>query len=597
MPAFNRYDDISTSTYTPRSLQETLMVPMMRRQQHDQAQAQLQAQVGELDKIDPLDVHFKEAQEIKSNLLSQIDKQAQQLATQGFNTQTTGDVFKTNRLIKEQFSPTGRAGQINAAKVAYAKQLNDYIEDATKTKGWSREQALRNWQDQHVKSYTGYDDQRGIQQISPYGAPIKVDRMQKLKDIKSLLGEQVVSELGGQSFQLMPQADGSVIAVDGSGRRIETSNKPNLQEALKLVQAQLAPGGEWASSIKFEGVPMQNVQSEMLHGINAMLANKVVDNRDVSHTLHGYKNEKPEELADLEAVNVEAVPVASYGSLLGKLNDHTPMTGQPIDVVASRAGVKQDLSVKKGTKTISQETMDSPEYKTLANNIARTYPEYGKMKYNDPKLVKKVKEYLETHKDVTVQNKYNDPNTDRTANLFANKNIPKDKKAASQNLLDRVMSKGSEMRDLEGNVIDPNDIKSFTYSGDMTPKSQINVFGNPKQNVLAHRGYIMNKKNEIQQVYVSRGADDFDTPQFKAAETINAISKIADLSPNIYHKVNSDLFKAHGLSDVDIKFNPGKGKGTYNVRWKDPKGKRESHEYTNAEFFNMIHDGYNQLGQ
>ena len=49
--AFNRYDTISTSTYNPRSLQETLMVPMMKRQQHDEANKQLYAQLGELDKI------------------------------------------------------------------------------------------------------------------------------------------------------------------------------------------------------------------------------------------------------------------------------------------------------------------------------------------------------------------------------------------------------------------------------------------------------------------------------------------------------------------------------------------------------------------
>ena len=68
----NRYDTISTSAYAPRSLQETLLVPTMRRTQHDAADKNLQTQLSELDKVNPLDKHYAEAQRIKGELTSTI---------------------------------------------------------------------------------------------------------------------------------------------------------------------------------------------------------------------------------------------------------------------------------------------------------------------------------------------------------------------------------------------------------------------------------------------------------------------------------------------------------------------------------------------
>jgi len=100
-----------------------------------------------------------------------------------------GETIALNREYNDLVSPTGKIGQINEAKKIYAKQFEDYLEDATKNKGFSREDALYNWQTQHHPKYTGYNDKNEITNISPYGAPKRLILQDDLKTVKSLLGE------------------------------------------------------------------------------------------------------------------------------------------------------------------------------------------------------------------------------------------------------------------------------------------------------------------------------------------------------------------------------------------------------------------------
>jgi hypothetical protein len=44
------------------------------------------------------------------------------LATQGFSNNTTSDICRTNRTIGDLYSPTGKLGQINAAKTIFDKE-------------------------------------------------------------------------------------------------------------------------------------------------------------------------------------------------------------------------------------------------------------------------------------------------------------------------------------------------------------------------------------------------------------------------------------------------------------------------------------------
>lgn len=596
MAGFNRYDDISTSTYTPRSLQETLMVPMMKRQQHDASAAQLEAQIGELGKVDPLSQHFEEAQKIKADLTKKIDEQAQGLASKGFDFNTTGDILKTNRMLKEQFAPTGRLGQINAAKTQYFKEKEDFLKNAEAQK-IGRDQALKRWNEK-TAGYTGYDQARGITNVSPQGLAAHQDYEDDLSKYHSILGEtEETAKHAGYRLADSGLGDGSMVMVNESGKKVTSSNLDQLNNALRGFSAKwINPSGEGARYAADAGLNItpQKVASDFA----AMMKTKSGYEQDQSaNFIKADDTKKPLQPTDLEGVNVEAVGTEINKNLSdaleGNLEKGTNMI-KALDLMAGEPGHHADY---KDRERIKQATIQTPEYQKVANGIARANPAFAKMRYDDPKMVEKVKSYLKENKDLTYQNKYNDPNVDKTALMFADRNLPKEKKAASQHLLDKVMGGGATMKTIDGKDVDLNKIKGFTYLGDMTPKSQVNVFSEPKQNILPHRGYIKvddgDGDSHIEKVYISRSQDDFNKPQHRAATFVNSISKIADTQPGIYHKVDSDLFRGHGLSNVELKYN--KGSKTYNMSYTTPSGATRDEKLTEAELYDMALHNYSKL--
>jgi len=598
----NRYSQITPSQFSPLSLQEVMITPAMQRQKHDQLIAQQEMLRQGLAKVDPLDVHMNEALNVKSGIENKLTSQAELLGREGVNPNTQGEFLALNREYQNLVSPTGRLGQINAAKQVYAKNFNDYLEDAQKNKGWSRERALANWGD-FSKQYTGFDADRNITNVGQLGAPKKVEVMDVLKDVHSLLGEQVVGEMRASGYNFQPSPDGGMVMVDRSGRRVETSNRPNLQHAQNLVNQRLT-GKEWQDSIRFEGENTPNIYNQLTSGINSMLSNKVVDNRGENAQYIAPRENKNDDDSptDLEAVNVEGVDVTKNSNLLSKLNGTFVTEYKPVDIVASRAGVKQDLNNKKQSEKIQKETLDSQEYKNLAKGIARTQKLGTDLK--NQKVQDAVKKYLTENKDVTIQNRYVDPNTNKQGMLFASKELTgKDSKEKAGNLiLERVRRGAYDMVDEEGNIIDKNDVGNydFVYSGDMTPKSQIGkkgkgLFANPKQNIGARTGVLVDKETgESKTVYVSRGADDFNTPQYKAMEVISGISKIADIQPGIYHAVKTPLFDTYGMKNVEVKYN--KNKNTYDMSYTNSQGQEvDATDIPDSQFQENILNDYNNL--
>jgi len=166
-----------------------MLVPAMQRQKHDALNAKQEDIRLGLAKVDPLDVHQDEAIKLKSEIESEIDKNATTLATSGVeDPNVSAKIIALNRKYNNLISPTGKIGQINAAKQVYAENFKNYMEDATKNKKWSRETALRNWQQNHHSKYTGYDENSNIMNIGDYGSPEKIETMTELKKIKDKIG-------------------------------------------------------------------------------------------------------------------------------------------------------------------------------------------------------------------------------------------------------------------------------------------------------------------------------------------------------------------------------------------------------------------------
>lgn len=591
----NRYDSGSLSKFNPLSFQELSVVPLMQRQKDDQLAVQRELLRQGLAKVDPLDVHTNEAIKLKNDLNDQISAQAELISREGVNSNSQSDFLKLNRNYQETMSPTGRLGQINAAKQVYQKQFEDYLEDATKNKGWSRERALANWNN-FSQEYTGFDDDK-ITNIGQFGAPKKIEVMEVLKDVESLLGEQVVGEIKASGYSFQPGPNGSMVMVDRSGRRIETSNRPNLQAAQNLINQRLV-GKEWQDSIRFEGENTKNVYNQLTSGINAMLTNKVVDNRNENAQYIAPKESDENLITDLDAVNVEGVSITKNLDLLNKMKGGSSLRTRTAEEIKKEGNL--GASVLKIDVNDSKEFLKSQDYLKLARGIARTQKLGSDLK--SQKVQDAVKKYLTENKDVTVQNRYVDANSKPSDLLFASKENVKDKNAASNLLMERVRTGAYDMIDEEGNIIDNTNLGKFKleYNGDMTPKSTVlnkktkrPLFNNPKQNIGLRRASLIDEDGKSKTVYVSRGSDDFNTPQFKAMEVISGISKIADVQPGIYHTINSPLFAAYGLKNVEVKYN--KNKNTYNLSYKDNDNTDVDQEFSDSKFQEYILNAYESI--
>jgi len=396
--SINRYSQITPSAYNPMTLQEVMIAPQMMRMRHDQADQALINLQSELAKVDPLDVHLEEANRVRSDINSQVYSQADKLAKEGFNSNILSDIRRTNRNLTDLMSPTGRLGQINNAKKVYQQNFNEYVEDATKNKGWSRERALQNWQVNRQLPYSGFDQSGNIVNIGQYGAPKKIETLEKLKSVKDLLGEQVVKEIGNSGYQLLPQQDGSIVMVDRSGRRIETSNSPNLQNALNLLQQQVNDP-EWRNSIQFEGIDPNAVNNEIIYGINSMLKTDVKDNRDTSASLHGYENPNSKEAkAQLDLIennsifSPDALATSSYidnqntlKSLESKNSTLTPdERGKLNQLKTFQEGVNKTLESNSEYKNINSKVKIEENY--IANKIREKFKnEYRVQGSTNPK--------------------------------------------------------------------------------------------------------------------------------------------------------------------------------------------------------------------
>ena len=600
----NRYDVASVAKFNPMSFQELSVAPLMQRQKHDQLIAQQELLRQNLAKTNPHEKYYDEAVRLKNELNDQITSQAESLAKEGVNPNSQADFLKLNRNYQETMSPTGKLGMINAHNVNLQSTYKNYIDEAIKA-GQSpaiaklhADQAIQKHMQQPL-----YDERGRVVDFSAgNSAPKYIDNIKWINDLATNVGFSK-NDWANASSGISQDANGRFI-VNSNAKGMTKDNIENLNRLTQIANSQVSdPSSEIRQNIDYN---FKNPQTELDSMLNQLYARRINErDREQGYSIGSMDWKKADETNDsmnLEAVNVEGVDVTKNSNLLSKLNGTFVTEYKPIDIVASRAGVKQDLNNKKQSEKIQKETLDSQEYKNLARGIARTQNLGNDLK--SQKVQDAVKKYLTDNKDVTIQNRYVDPNTNKQGMLFASKELTgKDSKEKAGNLiLERVRRGAYDMVDEEGNIIDKNDVGNydFVYSGDMTPKSQIGkkgkgLFTNPKQNIGARTGVLVDKETgESKTVYVSRGADDFNTPQFKAMETISGISKIADIQPGIYHAIKSPLFDNYGMKNVEVKYN--KNKNTYDMSYTNSQGQNiDATDIPDSQFQENILNDYNNL--
>lgn len=592
----NRYTNITPSRFNPLSAQELFLVPQMQRQKHDQLLAQQEALRQGLAKVNPHEKYFNEAVTLKNDLNNQIQTQAEQLAKEGINPNSTSQFIQLNRNYNEMMSPTGKLGMINNHNINLQKTYSDYLKssiDAGNSPNIAKlhaDQAIK----QHMQQPL-YDERGRVNDFRINQGPVKyIDVAKRVQDYAKEAG-MTSQEFANASGALSYDQAGNRYVVNSNSKGLNANNARQLAAVADTLNRELSdPTSEVRQSTDYNFRNPQQVLDDVRQQLNIYRDNKI--ERQSGSSLGSVDWSQPTELESLEGVNVEAVKAGRDSDLLSDLerDNSTERSIRGSGSGSSVSGLGSPYEIGDSNNTIKNRALQSPEYLKLAQGIARDNKSLQGLKWDDPKMQTAVKDYLKENKDVTIQNRYVDPATNPRARLFASREVGKDKKATNNQILERALQGAYEVRDINGKLIPAEELAkyNFTYSGDMTPKSQIgNIFSNPKQNIGARRGLLTDKDSkETTKVYVSRGADDFDTPQFKAMETINNLSKIVDTQPNIYHKVNGRLFDAYGLKNVEIKYN--KGKQTYNLSYQDNDGTPVDQEFSDDKFQEFILNAY-----
>jgi len=587
------------------------MVPAYKRQQHTATEEQLAAAETALAQVDPLALHSDRAKMEQQKLYDQITAQSEQLASKGFTSTSKSDVIRLNKNYQQAISPTGELGKINAAKKIYAKNLQDYMEDATKNKKWSRETAIRNWNKFEKQNYTGFDSEGKISNIGQYGAPEKIELAQKLKDVKSLLGEQVVKELTAGQSQFARQPDGSLMIVDRSGKRIETSNAPNIQSAMKMLASELTdPNSAWNKSIKFEGIDPVKFEEQLTGGLNAMLTTKVVDNRKESVNFVGVKN-----LNDMEPdnPNVPSVtePVMEYNNTrdgLSKMLDliGTSKLGQSgttsnFPTIGSTGPGGFQMEGKSGSidkyteKDLSKASVQQYEtiYNAMINSgiLLKTNAKYSKAANTA------IKKYLDDTASFSFSNKILKPtaiDNDLQQPLIFNPkkgydmagHIRQEIEGGRRKVYDKVTQKEI---DVQGKGY------TFEYVGMVSPDNVLQPNATTTLNkasfVIPHVVQMKDSDGKITEVYMDRDSEEMKKPEFQASSIIKTALFNSKTALGMKNIISNPSLESKGIKSMELLYTPTTD--SYDVKFTDIYGNTtEGKGLSSSQFQNQVYRLY-----
>jgi hypothetical protein len=244
----NRFDNGSISAYTPQSMQELAFVPLMKRAKHDEMSKNL----AELSAIatDPLNEHHDEALRLKQDLEGKLGNLSGELASRGIDSIGKDSFYKLQKERNDLIAPTGRIGQINAAKIAEAKAKEDFMKNSDKQFG---QNVLEQKWLEHRAKYKGYDDKNNIVNIGNLGSPKYVDLDTGIRDVLSTLGSTTTEKLLNSGLQFK-NTDHGVVMTNAQGSIVTETNYEQLNNALKALKTRfIDKTGEGRISRDFEG--------------------------------------------------------------------------------------------------------------------------------------------------------------------------------------------------------------------------------------------------------------------------------------------------------------------------------------------------------
>lgn len=420
----NRYTNITPSQYSPMTLQELMMAPAYKRQQHDSISEAIAETEAELAQVDPLDVHSDLARQEQERLYNDLMAQSERLNAEGFNSRTKGDFLKTYKDYQQTIGPMGTIGKINAAKIAYNEAKAKGIDTLIK-QGYNPDDAAAYWEDHSQKYIEGFDGKTVSNIEGLYGAGFRdpVAETHALMEKAGYSSEMLYNDLGTST--IVKDENGSYV-LTSKGYKKYGSNSDNIKGVLDYMSKQiLNPDSEIGQSLKIQRRDPNKVIDEIL-GLDTIYKK---EDRDKGHgsqisnfTPTKTDEEDPMSGGGLTVAGTQYAPAKFTGKTYGELNT----TIQELEAIENKTpeNTADLLEMKAFKESLDSELNSDDTYRNLKNHYNNIEEEFNQIQngtydYTKNPIYKAALEVGEGQdKELAIQKAINMVNT-HIANKYA----------------------------------------------------------------------------------------------------------------------------------------------------------------------------------
>ena len=192
--AINRYTQLTPTAYNPRSLQETLYLPMLQREREDKINEQAAVTRSQLDQLKGLDdIHGKREAEIKDGLNREMDLLTEKLARQGVNSTSKADFMNVASNFSKQVGEAGDLNKMNQIREKYQADREKIIAYAQE-QGHNPEETLARLDEAYQKETENYDVNK-LDFINLPNSPEYYDVSNFLNDYKGQVEQTVYNDV------------------------------------------------------------------------------------------------------------------------------------------------------------------------------------------------------------------------------------------------------------------------------------------------------------------------------------------------------------------------------------------------------------------
>lgn len=618
----NRFDNGSVSAYTPQSLQELAFTPLIKRQQHDEISKSL----AELNAIvvDPLSEHRDEAVKLKQDLEKKLENLSGELASKGIDGLGKEAFYKLQKERNDLIAPTGRIGQINAAKIAEAEAYKRFL-TSDDAKSNSQEVNLANWQ-KFRNQYKGYDDKNNIINIGDLGAVKYIDEQKILSDAKSDLGMNEKSfKQASSMLNDTGNNNGTRFTVNTSKAGSTGSNYEQVKAMADYFNKRISdPSDPFRKSLDYTGRDLNKVWDQISSHMGMMKKYQQSNESERSYGNVNYYNPETISTGENSDIYGEDYNTSEVGGVnqnfseiekVGKGKSNYGIGSSPSVAGSGIGGYSYDNDYK--GKVFSSNDIKDPKQKALYDNMFKKLSttgvigsdgkkhfiksEYIKKGKDDPEVAKQVLNMLKQVPAITLTSKLLTKDIELNNSAFSasigktaddrDKQIQKQLKlsnSGARKLLDPETGKVISFEEAQKKY-DLEDVNTVTYHGYISPLNwEENSFNGTNSKASPHVITVKTKDGTYK---------EFKTSRLNSDNVGININRYNDLNKNYRNwSINHDEFidfesDSPSLKGLKVKYNTQDPKIDQNGRVLDIEVLDKNgtpHYMTQSEFVNSV---------